>query len=155
MLLANLPCPPGVLPPATASLPYITCFSSNRTFLVSSMRFRFTLFTATRLPWARNGDRHCEEMGAPKCPGNCSCSSQPTQAAQALPVLSESSLPHAPCPRPQAHLIIHCLGKDLELALCGEEGAVIGASLKGWREQEGWSARGMAPPWAPLSLLMA
>lgn len=61
----------------------------------------------------------------------------------------------APGPRPQAHLIIHCLGKDLELALCGEEGAVIGASLKGWREQEGWSARGMAPPWAPLSLLMA
>lgn len=132
------PVSPWDASPATASLPYITCFSSNRTFLVSSMRFRFTLFTATRLPWARNGDCYCEEMGIPKCPGNCSRPSQPTQPPR--PSLScQNSLR----PRPQAHLIIHRLGKDLELALCGEEGAVIGASLKGGR------AGGMVSSWAP------
>ena len=37
---------------------------------------------------------------------------------------------------PLAHLIIRCLGKHLELALCGQQGAVVGASLEGWRAGE-------------------
>lgn len=52
------------------------------------------------------------------------------------------------CPSPRAHLIIRGLGEDLELALGGEQGAVIGASLKGWRA-EGQSAHG---PHGRLSL---
>ena len=50
-----------------------------------------------------------------------------------------SSVREHPAPAPQAHLIIRCLGKDLELALCGEQGAIIGASLEEWRA-EGMSA---------------
>lgn len=70
-------------------------------------------------------------------------------ASRTLPSpLSESALPS-----PQAHLIICCLGKDLELALCGEQGAIIGASLKGWRAGGMVSPR--APPWTQLSLLVA
>lgn len=50
LLWANLPVS-QILPQATASTPpHITCFSSNRTSRVSSMRFRFTRFTATSCP---------------------------------------------------------------------------------------------------------
>lgn len=52
----RVPPAPCALPRATSSLPHVTCFSSNRTFLVSSMRLRFTRFTTTRLPWAGNGE---------------------------------------------------------------------------------------------------
>lgn len=41
--------PPWDPPPPA----HITCFSSNRTFRVSSMRFRFTSLIATRLPWTK------------------------------------------------------------------------------------------------------
>lgn len=82
------------------------------------------------------GDCHCEEVAL--CPGDSGCCWQPNPLSR-------------PCPSPQAHLIIRGLGEDLELALGGEQGAVIGASLRGPRA-EGQSAHG---PHGRLALPLA